>query len=570
MARLAFIFILLFCFRASAQPTHLLKKTYAARYVYVDSLRRSYPTKNPDKTRINGVLTTAKWARQNKDQELTFLLELLECTIKAEDNAPGSLAGVESDLLKLSDQSNKLSKYLKANALQSLGDFYNFFRNKNNISFEYYLLAYNQYKSFTADEFPAKRLYLYGLAGAYFRYDDFPNAIKYMKDALATKNEMAGDNSITLYNTIGVGYQRLKKYDSALLYFNEAINEAKANNDTIWLGILGGNVGLNYYYQQNYAAALPLIKKDVEQSYQYGLKKNAMGSSTKLADIYLRDKKTDLAETILQNAQKLKGGRPFWPDYELAATLYYQLAKVYEAKGDMKLAFRYADSAFIAKDSGIIQKIATNQAKAEEKAELVQHKFAAEQIANEKRLQEFIRNSLIMFIFLLTIIGIMFINRQRLKRKKLEAEMKKAAAELNAATSKLVSFRQRVDEKDELIEQYSEQIDQLKKEDEDQEDSEVRAQLENAILLTDEQWEEFRRLFEKVHSGFFNNLKKKIPDLTPAEVRFLALTKLKLSPKEMSSMLGVSSNAIRLYKHRLRKKLNMDKDNMIEELVEKL
>ncbi len=38
----------------------------------------------------------------------------------------------------------------------------------------------------------------------------------------------------------------------------------------------------------------------------------------------------------------------------------------------------------------------------------------------------------------------------------------------------------------------------------------------------------------------------------------------------MASMLGISTNAIRIYRHRLRKKLDLDKDDMIEALVESI
>ena len=131
------------------------------------------------------------------------------------------------------------------------------------------------------------------------------------------------------------------------------------------------------------------------------------------------------------------------------------------------------------------------------------------------------------------------------------------------ATTKLFSFSQRESEKDELIEQ-------LKREDEQHEDMEARIQLENAILLTDDQWEDFRRQFEKVHRGFFSRMKTKMPELTAAETRFLALTKLNIPTKVMAGMLGVSHNTIRSYKFRIRKKLNLEEDFMMDDLVKEI
>lgn len=171
---------------------------------------------------------------------------------------------------------------------------------------------------------------------------------------------------------------------------------------------------------------------------------------------------------------------------------------------------------------------------------------------------------------MLAVIGILFINRQRLKQKKLQAEKMMAENELDTAVQLLDNFRESVQEKNNIIERFTNEMERLKQEEEQQTDAELVTQLEQATILTDEQWENFRILFEKVHKGFFVNLRKKMPELTQAEVRFLALTKLKLSSKEMASMLGVSSNAIRIYRHRLRKKLSLDKDDMIEQLVESI
>ncbi len=94
--------------------------------------------------------------------------------------------------------------------------------------------------------------------------------------------------------------------------------------------------------------------------------------------------------------------------------------------------------------------------------------------------------------------------------------------------------------------------------------------LQNSVLLTDENWRDFTHLFEKVNEGFFQRLKEKLPGLSPAETRFAALVKLQLSNKEMASMLGVGTEAIRQIRSRLKKKLNPEAKERIEELVEKI
>ena len=80
----------------------------------------------------------------------------------------------------------------------------------------------------------------------------------------------------------------------------------------------------------------------------------------------------------------------------------------------------------------------------------------------------------------------------------------------------------------------------------------------------------FRNMFEEVHSGFLYKLKHQLPDLTPGEVRFMVLSKLKLSTKEMANILGVGASTIRKYKHQVRNKLGLPEDGSIDEVIDLL
>ena len=115
-------------------------------------------------------------------------------------------------------------------------------------------------------------------------------------------------------------------------------------------------------------------------------------------------------------------------------------------------------------------------------------------------------------------------------------------------------------------------LERLRGEMEQVNDSQERTGTINSLLestiLTEEDWKKFRQLFEKVYPGFFIRLKDKMLDLSPTETRLLALTKLQISPKDMSSMLGVSYDAIRKARQRLRKKINLPEEGGLEELVE--
>ncbi len=59
---------------------------------------------------------------------------------------------------------------------------------------------------------------------------------------------------------------------------------------------------------------------------------------------------------------------------------------------------------------------------------------------------------------------------------------------------------------------------------------------------------------------------RKMPDLSAADTRLIALTKLQLPPKDMAAMLGVSYDAIKKARQRLRKKINLPEEGSLDEL----
>lgn len=95
----------------------------------------------------------------------------------------------------------------------------------------------------------------------------------------------------------------------------------------------------------------------------------------------------------------------------------------------------------------------------------------------------------------------------------------------------------------------------------------------NSVLLTENDWSDFRKVFDQLHHGFLPVLKMKHPDLTEGEKRLAVLIKLRLSNKEMARMLGISPNSIVKSRYRLKKKLlSSDRANdlSLEEYIKRL
>lgn len=74
----------------------------------------------------------------------------------------------------------------------------------------------------------------------------------------------------------------------------------------------------------------------------------------------------------------------------------------------------------------------------------------------------------------------------------------------------------------------------------------------------------FNQKFNKVHSAFYSNLTKAHPDLTKSELKFCAYLKLNLTSHQISTIMNVTGEAIRKNRHRIRKKLQLDKGDSLE------
>ncbi len=164
----------------------------------------------------------------------------------------------------------------------------------------------------------------------------------------------------------------------------------------------------------------------------------------------------------------------------------------------------------------------------------------------------------------------------RLKHKKnkeiFEIEKKRAEEEIRNSEKLLLSYIESLKEKNQLIEDFKEEVNRLQSlpnSPVQQEQQEIYEKLHHATILTENDWLEFKTLFLKVHKDFFGRLAERYPDLTQAETRFLALTKLGLSVNEMANMLGISPDSVRKLRLRLRKKLNLEEHAVLEEVFSK-
>lgn len=84
------------------------------------------------------------------------------------------------------------------------------------------------------------------------------------------------------------------------------------------------------------------------------------------------------------------------------------------------------------------------------------------------------------------------------------------------------------------------------------------------------EWKAFENQFDLLHSDFFKKLRSDYPKLSVADAKLCMLLKMKLSTKEIANNLNLSVRGIETRRYRLRKKLQLNKEQVLEELLDRL
>jgi ligand-binding sensor domain-containing protein/DNA-binding CsgD family transcriptional regulator len=79
----------------------------------------------------------------------------------------------------------------------------------------------------------------------------------------------------------------------------------------------------------------------------------------------------------------------------------------------------------------------------------------------------------------------------------------------------------------------------------------------------DEEWGNFTKHFDKVHSDFLVVLKEIHPTITPNELKLCAYLRMNLSTKEIAQLMNISGRGVEISRYRLRKKLQIPSEKSL-------
>ena len=86
-------------------------------------------------------------------------------------------------------------------------------------------------------------------------------------------------------------------------------------------------------------------------------------------------------------------------------------------------------------------------------------------------------------------------------------------------------------------------------------------------IASHDDWKTFETNFERAHEEFIKKLKAGHPKLTPHDLRLCAYLRMNLSSKEIAPLLGISVRGLENHRYRLRKKMGLDVDANLNEVM---
>jgi tetratricopeptide (TPR) repeat protein len=515
---------------------------------------------NKDSQQVVTELATAEKRFTEKDNKLLQRQAwLLRQSYNAEKNPV--IEKRPALMLKAASEAAKKNWVLtEAECLHFAGLFY-YKDSKFMMAFEYMQKAQIVFDKYNGDP---KNSYLHRysnvLGNCYYHFGEYREAIKYLKKTIQLPSHW---NTLTfapgLHNTVALCYQHLKQYDSAVIWYNKSYEAAVALKDSFYMALAQGNLGSAYYLQEQYDKALPLLEADYKGSMQANETGSATNAAVTIAAIYIKKGQPELADQYMNQSRQYVYGSG---NIILMKNWYENLYNLSKAKGDYTNIGLYADSLMVYKDSVAAMRDKKAFSQAVLKLETEKHMNEVSQLEHKRKQQILLRNSLLVGLVLLTLIALLWLNRRLLKRNK---EKELAQQQLSFAELELINYTRQLKEKNDLLEQLRDEIN--KDNSPDNREGNIERLLA-ATILTEDDWRKFRELFEKVYPGFFIRLKEKMPDLSASDTRLLALTKLQLPTKDMASMLGVSYDAVKKARQRLRKKIDLPEEGSLAELAE--
>lgn len=394
------------------------------------------------------------------------------------------------------------------------------------------------------------------IGSVYLQKGELDTARKtYQKSLLYLEEKKENDYSRSaIYNNLGIIDTEQEKYEEALAYYDKSLSIRKNLNDKEGIAQVYNNMGRCYYTQKNYGKAVELLEKSIRLSKEtHNFRSEIIGIGI-LSAIY-NEKKMYKEEALLNKRESELKDSIFEQEnrgriIELGIKYEYEKQRKYEElEQHIILAKKEKNILILIITISILSLLCLTSALLYRnlKIKAKRDKLQSDSLTLQSKNLELEKQNLL------------------LRNSRLEEEVEGKNKELTTHVMYLVQKNQFIIS---ITDKLSELINESARQPNKQKINTIIKQMKANVDKT--AWEEFEIRFQQIHSDFYAKLNKKIPNLTPNEKRLCAFLYLNMTTKEISSVTFQSIKSIEVARTRLRKKLDIERDDNLISVLQSL
>lgn len=418
-----------------------------------------------------------------------------------------------------------------------------------------------------------------GLAILYDLYNRKKESLNYYKKSLSIKKQLLKKGAIKQEDLL-VNYSALanysfyaenapmmQKYIDSCVYVSPEITKSVYHKTRL---------GFLKIADKKYSVAEKMIKPLIPY-FEKTHKEYLIILYSAMGDLYLRWQKPEKAISYYLNSNK--SALKYKKNLNFLSRNYERLSDTYKLldQKQLSLAYRvkaleineYLYSSLSSKNSFLLE-IKDKSMEEKERLNKLAIKQRIEDLSHQESLWK-LRYILISItiVFLLIIGFILFrylkikhVNEKQILIQKELLQKEQSEKILEIKNKELTESTLRLMAKDELL---SEVKSSLKKMNKEVSVSDIKKITRSITINSKENWQEFESRFTMVNQGFYERMKARFPELSPYDLKVSALIKLEFTGKEMARVMGISHESANTARYRLRKRLDLNKeDNLVE------
>jgi tetratricopeptide (TPR) repeat protein len=470
---------------------------------------------------------------------------------------------------------------------------------------------------------------LINLCQGYLFNNIYDKALKLGLQSLEVRKKIGDDYDLAFtFRTLGWLYYDIGYYNKALDYHIKTLKIHEKINDIQRIAYSYNSIGLIHAQKEDYHLALSFFRKSLLLKKEFNNKGRIAETMKNIGICYYKINELELSEEFLESSLKISNQIK---DNQIKVEVLNELSTVnlklgnfnkcaqlltssraiimelvenkewiidndkgwsnyYLAIGDYKKAL----SSYKKYEAAKAEVFSNNKS---EKLTEMRILYEAERSETEIKLLQQQRNleaqkrKYLLFGFvLLVIIGVLIIMflRNNIKKKKaiyeqsskLTKEKLKTQSLLRENLEHKLDFRMKeltnlalfISQRSSIYKDLTKSFKSLNFTNIDQLKKDVNALIKEYTFKFNfnEDIQKFHTNVETLQSDFLFKIKKKYPNLTDKEIQLSVQVKLKLSSKEIANLNNISLNSVEIGRHRLRKKLNLDKKENLVEFLQKI